>query len=127
MLYNNLAVPLSFIYTLYMVKVKKQFIKTGFTFKQIIRVGQVAIYEQSGPNWKSPRYEVVNINKHAGYKIGSQFVKAAETYPGASLWGMQGWTYFTLEEAENKFKELDGRFNNKPLKIKRPSKKLTYA
>lgn len=126
MLYNNLAVPSNIIYNLYMVKVKKEFIRTGFTFKQIIRVGQLAIFAQSKPNWKIPRYEVVRINKHNGYKIGTQFVKAAETYPGASLWGMQGWTFFTLEKAEKKFKELGDRFNSKSLKVKRTSK-MTYA
>jgi hypothetical protein len=96
-----------------MKKIEKSFKKHGFDFKQIKRVGDVAIFEQSKPTWPSARYEVVKIGKHSGYYLGGSKLEPAETYPGGSLWGIQGWTYTTLEEAENRFKKVCKRFNKK--------------
>ena len=56
-------------------------------------------------------YEVVKISRHNGYKMGGSFIKAAETYPGASLWGLQGWTCTTMERAEEQYKLACTRFN----------------
>lgn len=85
-------------------------------FKQLKRVKDIAIFEQSSPEWRDVRYEVVKIGRHNGYYLGNSKLEPAETYPGASLWGIQGWTYMTLEDAETKFKEVCKRFNNKKTK-----------
>ena len=94
-----------------MKKIGKQFKKYGFDFKQIKRVGNVAIFEQSKPGWPDPRYEIVRIGRHNGYYMGDQKIEAAETYPGNSLWGIQGWTATNLERAEVHFKKACKRFN----------------
>lgn len=78
----------------------------GFIFKQIKREGSKAIYEQTKKGCESKRYEVIKINKHTGYTIGGQFVKPAETYPGASQWGINGWTCLDLKSAEKRYKKL---------------------
>ena len=94
-----------------MKKIEKNFKKYGFDFKQIKRVGDVAIFQQSKPTWPDVRYEVVKIGKHSGYYLGGSKLESAETYPGASLWGIQGWTYIDLEEAEKRFAKACKRFN----------------
>ena len=104
-----------FLYTIYMKKVENRFTKYGMQFKQIKRVGNVAIFEQSHPNWRSSRYEVVKIGHHNGYYLGKAWIEPAETYPGASLWGLQGWTFTTLEEAMSKYKVLCTKANKKQL------------
>jgi len=71
----------------------------------------VAIYQRGPINGDRYHYEVVKIGHHNGYKAGTQFIKPAETYPGNSLWGLQGWTHQSLETAEENFKKACKRFN----------------
>lgn len=95
-----------------MKKIKKCFERAGFLHKQLIRVGDVAIFERSPLyNKDNIHYEIVRINRHNGYKAGKNYIRAAETYPGGSLWGMQGWTCTTLDAAEHKFKIACDHFN----------------
>ena len=98
-----------------MKKIEKSFTKYGFNFKQIKRVGDVAIFEQSSPKWErgDVRYEIVKIGKHNGYYLGGSKLEPAETYPGASLWGIQGWTAVTMDQAEKQFAKACKRFNKK--------------
>ena len=98
-----------------MKKIGKSFTKYGFDFNLVKRKGNVAIYRQSSPKWTHGdyRYEVVKIGRHKGYYMGGQKIEAAETYPGNSLWGIQGWTCTNLETAEETFKKACKRFNKK--------------
>lgn len=89
-----------------MKKLEKEFTKCGFNHKLVVRKKDVAIYERQGITARDPHYEVIRIAKHNGYKIGKQFIEAAETYPGNSLWGIQGWTCQTLEAARERFDKL---------------------
>lgn len=78
----------------------------GFTFRQIKREGDKAIYEQTKKGLKLKKYEVIKIGRHNGYEIGGQYIAPAETYPGASQWGVTGWTFGDLRDAETKFKKI---------------------
>lgn len=78
----------------------------GFTLKQLKRVGDKAIYEQTKKGQISKSYEVIRIGRHNGYELGGQKIAPAETYPGSSQWGNNGWTFTTLDAAEKKFKSL---------------------
>ena len=78
----------------------------GFTLKQIKREGDKAIYEQTKKGFAKKHYEVIRINRHNGYTLGGQFIAPAETYPGASQWGVNGWTCLDLKSAEAKYKKL---------------------
>ncbi len=78
----------------------------GFTLKQIKREGDKAIYEQTKEGFAKKHYEVIRINRHNGYTLGGQFIAPAETYPGASQWGVNGWTCLDLKAAEAKYKKL---------------------
>ena len=94
-----------------MKKLKKEFTKAGFHHKLVKRVGKVAIYERRQLACERPHYEVVKISNHNGYKMGSTFIEPAETYPGNSLWGLQGWTCNDLSSAQKRFKVVCKRFN----------------
>ena len=98
-----------------MMKIKKEFIRSGFHHKLVQRDGDVAIYQRGLVNRKDVHYEVVKISRHGGYKMGGAFIKAAETYPGASLWGIQGWTCNTMERAQETYKTACERFNKVPV------------
>ena len=96
-----------------MKTIKKDFVRCGFIHKQIKREGDVAIFFRTKPEYFNGHYEVIKISRHNGYKMGTGYIEAAETYPGASLWGLQGWTYLTLEKAEEKYQEIKKRFARK--------------
>lgn len=78
----------------------------GFNLKQIKRIGDKAIYEQTKKDQTSKSYEVIRISRHNGYELGGQKIAPAETYPGSSQWGTNGWTFSDLAAAERKFKSL---------------------
>ena len=89
-----------------MKKLEKVFIKTGFRHELVARKKNIAIYKRTQLGSKCPHYEVIKIGRHNGYKMGGALIKAAETYPGNSLWGIQGWTASDLESAHERYNEL---------------------
>ena len=96
-----------------MKKIGKRFKKYGFIFDLVKRKGCVAIYKQTLPGAKKHHYEVVRIGQHNGYYMAGQKIEPAETYPGNSLWGIQGWTCLDLESAKKCFDKACTRFNKK--------------
>ena len=98
-----------------MKKIEKVFIKAGFRHEQVKRKGQCAIYSRTQLGSSNVHYEVVRIGKHNGYKLGGSYIEAAETYPGNSLWGIQGWTCTDLEAATDRFNNLVKKANGKKL------------
>tara|TARA_R110002020_G_scaffold243115_2_gene456615 strand:- start:283 stop:591 length:309 start_codon:yes stop_codon:yes gene_type:complete len=96
-----------------MKKIQKEFVRSNFYHKQLKRIGDVALYQRNMLNVDHHHYEVVKIGSHNGYKTGTSWIDAAETYPGGSLWGLQGWTHQTIESAEKNFKSACKRFNKK--------------
>jgi hypothetical protein len=89
----------------------KSFTKYGFTFTQIKREGDVAIYRQTKGNFEA--FEVIIIDRHNGYKLGDAEIPPAETYPSSSQWGSHGWTLRTLDRAHEKFAEVAAREQSK--------------
>ena len=85
--------------------VSKYFIYNYFTFKQVKRMKNIAIYSQSADG-KIIAYETVRIRKHNGFTVRDIEVEPAETYPPNSTWGKDGFSYTTLNEAEIKMKSL---------------------
>jgi len=83
-----------------------QFNKKGFSYRQVKREGHMAIYHQTRSGSELSLYEVVKIGRHNGYTMGGAYIEPSETYPGSSLWGICGWTFQTLEAAENKYDKL---------------------
>ena len=84
---------------------KEEITKEGFTLKQLKRKKNKAIYEQS-KDGRIFSYEVIVISCHEGYTIAGNFIEPSEMYPCSSQWGVKGFTYKNLEDAEKKYKTL---------------------
>jgi len=82
------------------------FTKKGFTYRQVKRQGDVAIFEQTRKDSTLQNFEVVKIGRHNGYTMGGSYIEPSETYPGSSLWGIMGWTCTDLDTANNRFDNL---------------------
>jgi len=84
-----------------------QFKKKGFTYSQLKREGNRAIFQQTREGSSVNNYEVVKIGRHNGYTMGGVFIEASETYPGSSLWGITGWTCTSIDDAVKRYETLD--------------------
>ena len=82
------------------------FTKKGFTYRQVKRQGDIAIFEQTRKDSTLLNFEVVKIGRHNGYTMGGSYIEPSETYPGSSLWGIMGWTCTDLDTANNRFDNL---------------------
>ena len=90
------------------------FIEKGFTYTQLERDGNLAIYRQEKPN-QNPCFEVVKIRHqkeskfkvHAGTSEETTVLNPEkELYPNSEQWGDLGWTFRTIGEAQERFSEL---------------------
>jgi hypothetical protein len=86
----------------------KEFLRSGFTYRQIARKTNAAIYEQSWNGCSNPSvcYEVIRIRKREGFQIGVRFVEPAEVYPNSEAWGVDGFSLADKEAAFAKLREL---------------------
>jgi hypothetical protein len=68
-----------------------------FSYTQLERHGDIAIYEQQHKeNPKVVRFEVIRIRVQPEHTWPSgQTTPEREAYPGASVWGRLGFTYFS--------------------------------
>jgi hypothetical protein len=71
-----------------------RFRKEGFNYRQIIRDGNAAIYEQTWNGWCNPSiaYEAIRVRHREGFQINGRFVEPAEVYPKSEAWGVDGRT-----------------------------------
>ena len=85
-----------------------RFRKDEFSYGQITRDGNAAIYEQTWDGCKHPSvcYEVIRIRRREGFQIGARLVEAAEVYPNSEAWGVDGWTVLTRDAAFEKLREV---------------------
>ena len=106
-----------------MKTIDKAFTSKNFSFKQIHRDEDFAIYERFHDNTPEKKhYEVVKIQSHNGYAIGGQMYPASEYYPSSNAWGVDGFTCITKKDAyekldktisEHKIREEDKRKKKK--------------
>jgi hypothetical protein len=83
------------------------FNKKGFTYTQLKREGNRAIFKQTREGSSLINYEVVKIGKHNGYTMGGAYIEPSETYPGSSLWGIMGWTCTSIDDAIERYTALE--------------------
>jgi hypothetical protein len=85
-----------------------EFRHNGFTFRQIAREDNAAIYEQTWNGSQNPSvaYEVIRIRRHDGFHIGERFVEPAEVYPNSEAWGTDGFTITDRDAAFAKMRQL---------------------
>jgi hypothetical protein len=85
----------------------KVFRRGGFTYRQIYREGDFAIYRQT---WKgnehSVAFEVIRIRPRDGFQIDGRFVEPAEIYPNSEAWGVDGFTFTNRNKAWARFFEI---------------------
>lgn len=95
---------------------EKKFTNKNFSYKQLEREGNIAIYEQSliDPPSEKRWYEVIIIRSHDGYEIAGNKVAPSEMYPSANHWGTLGWTCLDLEVARKKYAKLIRLESKKP-------------
>lgn len=89
-----------------MKKLPVTFTKLRFCFKQLKRFKNIAIYNRCREDGSVNHYEVIVIQSHQDYKLGDVTIPASETYPSSEKWGIYGWTYLNLKDAERKFEQL---------------------
>jgi hypothetical protein len=82
----------------------------GFTYTQVERHGDLAIYAQTKAHWPSPRYEVIVIQvaQERTWPDG-RVTPEREVYPGSTQWGKFGWTAYTLPEAQALLADLQAK------------------
>src|SRR5215471_16704742 len=85
----------------------KQFRRDGFTYRQISREGDVALYEQRWTGCPDPAvcFEVIRVRRREGFRIRGRFVEPAEVYPKSKSWGVDGFTVTDRNKAWDKFFE----------------------
>jgi hypothetical protein len=81
----------------------------GWTFKQLQRSGRIAIYEKRSES--TVTYEVINIRvkKAASVKYPNGTIveyQAREAYPNDEQFGVFGWAYSHLADADKKYWDL---------------------
>jgi hypothetical protein len=87
---------------------RKEFRHDGFTYRQIARERNAAIYEHTWNGCPNPSiaYEVIRIRRRDGFQISDRFVEPAEVYPRSELWGVDGFTLTNRDKAWAKFSEI---------------------
>jgi hypothetical protein len=85
-----------------------EFRRGGFNYRQIVREGNVALYQQhwSGCAEPSVCYEVISIRRRDGFQISEKFIEPYEVYPNSEAWGVDGFTLTDRNKAWDKFFEI---------------------
>jgi hypothetical protein len=86
----------------------KEFRHDGFSYRQIAREGDAAIYEQHWTGCAEPSicYEVIRVRRRDGFQIGGRFVEPAEVYPNSEAWGTDGFTLTDRDAAFAKLRQM---------------------
>src|SRR5262245_11383799 len=73
---------------------RKEFRRARFTYRQIAREPEAAIYQQSWNGCLDPSvsYEIIRIRRRHGFRINGRFVEPADVYPKSEAWGVDGFT-----------------------------------
>jgi len=89
----------------------KEFRRDRFNYRQIVREGDLAIFEQSWSGCADPStaYEVGRVRRREGFKIGVNFFELAELYPPSKAWGADGFPLINRDAAFEKLRELADR------------------
>ncbi len=92
-----------------MKELKATFDQSGYSFRQINREGDIAIFEKrwiEGGEDSSISFEVIRVQKRSGREMFGQFIPAHEAYPSSEQWGEQAWTLTDRDRAFAKAAEL---------------------
>jgi hypothetical protein len=89
----------------------RHFQRGEFSFKQLVRQGDLAIYSQTWRGCSEPSivFEVVCVRRHNGKVIKGQWFEPSEFYPSSSEWGKYGFSFTPKDAAFAKLREISGR------------------
>jgi hypothetical protein len=104
-----------------MITLPLEFSAKGWSHKQLMRQGNVALYHRwrigKEGNAAEEHYEVILVRQKPACERFGKSYPAAEHYPSAHSWGERGWTFLTEEKAVQKF--------NQKVALYRPSERRT--
>lgn len=84
--------------------------KNSYSFTQVSREGNIAIYEQREPlNDRLLGYEVFIVQQNPERQIAGVKIPTSESTPGNEQWGTKGFTTHTLQQAKDKIPYLQDR------------------
>lgn len=83
-----------------------QWTKSGFRHRVVERRGMVVLVSRLALNHRQPHFEVAKIRVNPERSFHGRRIEQGEAYPSSMEWGVRGWTYCTLEEAQAKFAAL---------------------
>ena len=85
---------------------QKKFIRKHFKHFQLLRDGNVALYEREPIDGTTGvHYEVIIIRTIKEQNINGSIIPAREKYPTAREWGLYGWTHIEFRKATIHYKE----------------------
>lgn len=80
-----------------MKPIRNTFVSDGYTFRQIAREKNVAVYEKV---WGSHHtWEVIKVRQRGERLLKGKHLEASEQYPTSESWGEDGWSLTTKESA----------------------------
>jgi hypothetical protein len=79
--------------------------KNGYVFSVIKREVNKAIFRGVSRNGTA-NFEVIIVQSHDGREAFGKVFEPAEYAPSNKQWGVKGWTYSNMDDAERKFDEL---------------------
>lgn len=113
---------------------EKEYNKNGYTFKQVKREGNVAMYEQwmvteDTKEDKFVAYEVFEvIQMEAGFAGPKKIPQPAkEIPPNTESWGLKGFTCTSKELADLRFEQIQQRLLNRAEVAHEQKKSVTLA
>lgn len=90
----------------------ESFEKSGWSFNQIARDGNIALFRKDRIGGNAESFEVIVVQSHNGREFKdpeSQKVThypPAEFYPSSEQWGSKGFSLTTLTDARVRFDEM---------------------
>lgn len=97
----------------------KEFRRDGFSYRQIAREKDAAVYEQTWNGSSDPgiAYEVIRIRRREGFEIADRFVAPAEVYPNSEAWGADGFTFTDKEAGIRKTARVREQTMTRPIDV----------
>lgn len=98
------------------MKLLEDFVKNGFYYEPIKRIGNIAIYKQRLRKGEGGlAYETIHIREREETMIVDNLCPAMEYGPSNESFGVEGFSYPSLVRAEAKMEELirEDRFKTK--------------
>lgn len=96
----------------------KTFTDKGYTLEFVKDIGEWKIYKRYKKNSKFATFELVFSKKSEEFKIGENTIPKKWSYPNNNQFGFFGYECISLKRAEEKYKEITNKKEEKKLDTK---------